>query len=72
MEAIQILLVLIYCTVTVVTIVLGVAMANLQLKVDELEKTIRGLKETLGDKPKESIEKAPTDYEEYLKGKGKW
>lgn len=72
MEAIQILLVLIYCMVTVVTIILGVAMANLQLKVDELEKTIRGLKETLDDKPDKSIEKAPTDYEEYLKGKGKW
>lgn len=72
MEAIQILLVLIYCTVTVVTIVLGVAMANLQLKVDELEKTIRGLRETLEDKKDESIENVPTTYEEYLKGKGKW
>ena len=39
MEAIQILLVLIYCMVTVVTTILGVAMANLQVKVDELEKT---------------------------------
>lgn len=72
MEAIQILLVLIYCMVTVVTTILGVAMANLQVKVDELEKTIRGLKETLEDKKDEPVENAPTTYEEYLKGKGKW
>ena len=72
MEAIQILLVLIYCMVAVVAIILGVAMANLQVKVDELEKTVRGFMETLEDKQGKSIENAPTTYEEYLKRKGKW